>query len=210
MATWLTHLRVSERLIGKVEISDNSLFFAGCIAPDTDISPDVSHWCTNGDKTTCDVDGFYKRYISNCSTSSDFDFFLGYYVHLLTDVMWHKQKIKPLSNCDNTTIKKVKESWRSVDYNFLSIQKEFYPIVAMRDTAKYKKLWFDYYSMNQIKDLVEYVISSCKDNHNKNLYIDMNAKNEIEQFIEEASIHIYQILKEVKLELLSITNGSRY
>ena len=63
MATWLTHLRVSERLIHQIKISDNSLFFAGSIAPDTDISPDSSHWCVNGDKRTCDVRGFYCKYI---------------------------------------------------------------------------------------------------------------------------------------------------
>ena len=77
MATWLTHLRVSMKLITKIKISDHSLFIAGSIAPDTNISPDISHWCVNGDKTTCDVSGFYCKYISNDSASSDFDFYLG-------------------------------------------------------------------------------------------------------------------------------------
>lgn len=199
MATWLTHLRVSERLIDKIKISDNSLFFAGSIAPDTDISPDISHWCVNGDKTTCDVGNFYCKYITNHATSSDLDFYLGYYVHLLTDVLWHKQKIKPLKLYDKATIIKVKESWKSVDYNFLSTQKEFYPIIAMRDIAKYEKQWFDYYSVSQIKDLVEYIISFCKDNSNENSNADMSVKHEIEQFIEEAAIYIYQILREAQI-----------
>jgi hypothetical protein len=115
MATWLTHLRVSERLINKIKISDNSLFFAGSIAPDTDILPDTSHWCVHRDKTTCDVSNFYYKYVSNYATSSDFDFYLGYYVHLLTDVMWHKQKIAPLKVLDKAIIKNAKESWKSVD-----------------------------------------------------------------------------------------------
>ena len=63
MATWLTHLRISERLIDKINISDHSLFFAGSIAPDTDISPAISHWCIGSDKETCDVRDFYSKYI---------------------------------------------------------------------------------------------------------------------------------------------------
>jgi hypothetical protein len=197
MATWLTHLRVSERLIDKIKVSDNSLFFAGSIAPDTDILPDISHWCNNGDKTTCDVSSFYCKYISNHATSGDFDFYLGYYVHLLTDVMWQKQKITSLKMLDKDTIRNVKESWRSVDYSFLSNQKEYYPIIAMRDTTKYEKQWFDYYTLSQVKELVEYITNSCKVCSDEIPYADMNVKHEIEQFIDEVSIYIYQILKEV-------------
>lgn len=197
MATWLTHLRVSEKLINRIKISDKSLFFAGSIAPDTVIMPDISHWCVNGDKTTCDVSGFYYKYISNYAASSDFDFYLGYYVHLLTDVMWHKQKIEPLKVFDKEVINGVKESWKSIDYYFLSIQNEFYPFIAMEDTTRYEKQWFDYYTKNQIKELVEHIISSYKVNSDEKIYVDMNVNHEIEQFIEEASNHIYQILREV-------------
>lgn len=198
MATWLTHLRVSERLINKIKISDNSLFFAGSIAPDTDISPDISHWCVSGDKSTCDVNGFFSKYLSNHDNSEDFDFYLGYYIHLLTDVMWQKQKIPSLKMLDEDTIRNVKESWRSADYNFLSNQKEFYPIIAMGDTAKYEKLWFDYYTLSQVKEIVEYITNLYKVySKNKTLYVDMNVKQEIEQFIEEASIDIYKKLREV-------------
>jgi hypothetical protein len=201
MATWLTHLRVSERLINRIKISDNSLFFAGSIAPDSGISPDISHWCVNGDKSTCDVNGFFCKYLSSRTSSRDFDFYLGYYVHLLTDVMWQKQKIPSLKMLDKDSIRNVKESWRSVDYNFLSNQKEFYPIIAMRDTAKYEKQWFDYYTVTQIKEMVEYITNSCKVNNDENSYVDMNVKQEIEQFIEEASVHIIELMGEYELPI---------
>ncbi len=197
MATWLTHLRVSERLIDKIKISDHSLFFAGSIAPDSDILPDISHWCVNGDKTTCDVSSFYYKYITNYTFPSDFNFYLGYYVHLLTDVMWHKQKIAPIKIFDKVIIKNIKETWKRVDYNFLSNQKEFYPIIAMGETAKLKKQWFDYYTFSQVKELVEYITNSCKVSSDETQYVDINVKHEIEQFIDGASIQIYQILREV-------------
>ena len=65
MATWLTHLRVAERVSEQINISDRSLFFAGNIAPHSDTLSDISDWCANGDKTTCDVQGFYIKYISD-------------------------------------------------------------------------------------------------------------------------------------------------
>jgi len=43
MATWLTHLRVAERVADQINISDRSLFFAGSIAPDSDMLSDISH-----------------------------------------------------------------------------------------------------------------------------------------------------------------------
>ena len=195
MATWLTHLRISERLIDKINISDHSLFFAGSIAPDTDISPAISHWCIGSDKETCDVRDFYSKYILKNITSSEFNFYLGYYVHLLTDVLWYKQKIKPLKTISKLVIENIKESWKSIDYSFILNQKEFYPIITMKDTVKYEKKWFDYYTMNQVKDLVEYITSSYKANSDETSHVDMNVKQEIEKFIEEASIDIYQKLK---------------
>ena len=85
MATWLTHLRVAERVADQINISDRSLFFAGSIAPDSDTIPDISHWCTNADKTTCDAQGFYIKYIPDSLHTEDKDFYWGYYIHLLTD-----------------------------------------------------------------------------------------------------------------------------
>lgn len=53
MATWMTHLRVADRLYNRLKISDDALYFTGCIAPDANEPPDKTHWCVNGDKTTC-------------------------------------------------------------------------------------------------------------------------------------------------------------
>lgn len=187
MATWLTHLRVADRLYDKIKINDSSLFFAGSIAPDCNISPDITHWCINGDKTTCDVYNFFCKYILNFANSIDFDFYLGYYIHLLTDILWHKQKIEPLKRCNKNLIKKVKESWKSIDYNFLSDQNNYRPLIAISETVKYEKKWFDYFSINQIKELCEYIISSCNNITYEESCVDIVVKNEIEQFIEEAS-----------------------
>lgn len=200
MATWLTHLRIADRLFDEIKINDKTLFFAGNIAPDINISPDITHWCINGDKATCDVNSFYHEYIQYNTSSSDFDFYLGYYVHLLTDILWHKQMIEPLKRHDRDFIRNVKENWNSIDYNFLSDEKVFRPIVALSDTVKYEKQWFDYCSAGQIKELYNYIITFRKDNSCKCSCVDITIKQEIELFIEEASNFIFSILKQETAE----------
>jgi hypothetical protein len=119
MATWLTHLRVAERVSDPINISDKSSFFAGSIAPDSDTLSDISHWCANGDKTTCDAQGFYIKYISDSLHTEDKDFYWGYYIHLLTDILWHEQKIVPLKHESKDTIRVIKQKWRNVDISSL-------------------------------------------------------------------------------------------
>ncbi len=128
MATWLTHLRVAEKMSNQINITDRSLFFAGSIAPDTDIPSDISHWCTSADKTTCDAHGFYIKYISHNLQTEDKDFYYGYYIHLLTDILWHKQKITSIKNESKDKIKAIKQKWRNADLSFLADYKEFKPL----------------------------------------------------------------------------------
>lgn len=123
---------------------------------------DISHWCVNADKTTCDAQGFYIKYISGNLHTEDKDFYYGYYIHLLTDILWHKQKIVPLKNESKDTIRVIKQKWKNVDITFLADNKDFKPLMemeyAMKYTSKYDKLWLDYYKDGQVKKLVESVL----------------------------------------------------
>lgn len=69
-----------------LDIHNYPLFLVGSIAPDNAFSPFLSHWCVNGDKKTCATNRFYDEFIRNSYNKEDVDFYLGYYVHLCTDV----------------------------------------------------------------------------------------------------------------------------
>lgn len=86
MATCFTHLRVADMVANCLDIHNYPLFFVGSIAPDNAFSPFLSHWCVNGDKKTCATNRFYDEFIRNSYNKEDVDFYLGYYVHLCTDV----------------------------------------------------------------------------------------------------------------------------
>jgi hypothetical protein len=197
MATCLTHLRVAEKVSDQLNISDRSSYFAGSIAPDTDMLPDISHWCINAFKTTCDAQGFYKKYISSNIHTDDKDFYYGYYIHLLTDNLWHNQKIVPLENESKDMIRAIKQKWRNVDVNFLADNEDFKPLMemeyAMKYTSKYDKPWLDYYKDGQVKKLVESVIGNLSILKIENRSRDSATESEIEQFINECIKYIGQM-----------------
>lgn len=194
MATWITHLRVADRVCEKIIITDKALYFAGSIAPDTSIPPDISHWCSNADKSNCDVELFYEKYIANRDVSPNRDFYIGYYVHLLTDVLWQKNKIKPLLQQGIEYIRKAKQRWKNVDDVFLSEQKDFRPFAELNTPEKYLKKWFDYYSESQVKDLVKSKLNFIETNSADIAKVDVVAKKELEQFIVESSDYICENL----------------
>jgi hypothetical protein len=189
MATWLTHLRVADAVSRNFNIQNKTLYFAGSIAPDTDISPDITHWCVHGDKTTCGIDGFYNKYLS-VSDAVDWDFYLGYYVHLLTDVMWHTQKIKPITHCSVNYIKKIKDDWKSADNIFLSSNREYSPITYLMGSSELDKSWFDYYPVNKLKQMTDYIINFSANAIVCTGNLNLDFENEILRFINESSNYI--------------------
>ncbi len=208
MATWLTHLRVAERVSEQIDVFDRSLFFAGSIAPDSDIFPDISHWCTSGDKTTCDVQGFYIKYISGHTQAIDTDFYWGYYVHLLTDVLWHEQKIVPIKRESYDSIRVIKQKWEDADKCFIAAHSDFQPLThmkyAMEYTSKYDKQWLDYYAPGKVKKLVGGIFNNLDIAENEIQSRDTAMETEIERFIGECTEFITSKLKEVLNEEITV------
>jgi hypothetical protein len=98
MPTPIVHLCVAKKLLEFIDVSDKSMFFTGSIAPDAFyLKP-----------TYYDLDGFHVRhkkahfpnfdfalwklsvrdFVAHYSTHENRDFYLGYGVHILTDVLW--------------------------------------------------------------------------------------------------------------------------
>ena len=184
MATWLTHIRVAEIINKKLNIKDAPLFFVGSIAPDNGFEADISHWCVNGNKSTCDINRFYRDYVFNINISNELDFYIGYYIHLYTDVIWQKQKILPLKN-QGRDIKSVKQTWKNVDIQFLSENNNYYPIEILSQANDLEKKWFDYCDTLTVKLLRDYIIHLSS--QRSIVQVDIDAQNEINQFINECA-----------------------
>lgn len=89
MASSLIHLAVAKKVLESINVDNEKHYYLGAIAPDiakkVGIGRNRSHFIKDGENTdTPNVIRFlnkYKKYLTN-------SYELGYYIHLLTDVLW--------------------------------------------------------------------------------------------------------------------------
>lgn len=98
MATWMTHFRIAEKLIGQGLFVEKEGFLVGNIGPDCG-SPSkpgynppkmVTHFKKNN---MINPEIFFCEYLLDTNlnfTNKQNAFYLGYYAHLITDVKWSK------------------------------------------------------------------------------------------------------------------------
>lgn len=109
MATWVIHLRIADavrQMLPWIGLLPELPFAVGNLAPDggMEIAPHVyepdsatTHWTPTGRKRDIDADAFYRAYLLGKDwTPEQAAFYLGYYVHLLTDVQWIREVLQPL------------------------------------------------------------------------------------------------------------------
>lgn len=102
MATWITHLRIAEKLFQKISGLDEIPFLYGNLAPDSglpnedwtlyDPPKEVTHFLdeARGEDDIKDLI-FYRQYLQGTDVSkqkSEYSFRLGYFTHLVTDQFW--------------------------------------------------------------------------------------------------------------------------
>lgn len=113
MANWITHTLLADELLRQGLPLDEKGFVIGSIAPDcnlenadwTSFTPprEVTHWMTGSNKQTADFEGFYQTHLAgrHFTDPQEYSFLFGYYVHLLTDVLYQRFIRDPdrLVNC---------------------------------------------------------------------------------------------------------------
>lgn len=103
MATWITHLRIVDRLLNMGLNVDEKGFSVGNIAPDCNVenedwtvftpSKEVTHWMKEkNNKLSADYEEFYTQHIKlkKFSSREEVSFYLGYYSHIIVDVEFQR------------------------------------------------------------------------------------------------------------------------
>lgn len=144
MATWITHLRLAEDLLGRIEGLEAAAFAVGNIAPDSGIPdenwetftppPEVSHcriphetyslgW--NEDMRFCRHD-LLPLPRTGDGAEEAFSYRLGYFFHLVTDNLWHQQVGYPTMErfaaefeADPQFVWEVKRDWYGLDFEYV-------------------------------------------------------------------------------------------
>ena len=220
MATWVVHIKVAERLLEKLKL-DEEMFLAGNVGPDSGVPNEdhsvftpgkkITHWLDETlpgrHQTKINAEKFFNKYISNKKfENKEKAFLVGYYTHLLTDIEWSKMHRKIMDQDkeyneefikDKNFIWVVKKDWYGLDYKYI---KENENCIFNRVYKHIKEIpdYLDYFPkdafINQKEAIVDYYTEKNEAHFSKEFkYL---TEDMMEQFIEECSANILEILNE--------------
>jgi hypothetical protein len=137
MGTWISHLRIAENLLQHFPGLDEVTFTFGNLSPDSgvpnedwtafDPPKEVTHFLQNGDGEHAIHDlVYYQKYLVGIKPKDNikcYSFRLGYFFHLICDIMWAKRvwaatqgQFKPLFDKDfKKAVSLVKDDWYGLD-----------------------------------------------------------------------------------------------
>ena len=137
MGTWISHLRITEQLLSHFPDVDEVTFTFGNLSPDsgipnadwTEFDPpkEVTHFLRKGEEEHAIHDlVYYEQYLKDIELEDDiklYSFRLGYFFHLICDIMWAKRivaatkrEFKELFEQDRRkAVSLVKDDWYGLD-----------------------------------------------------------------------------------------------
>lgn len=146
MGTWISHLRIAERLLQHFPHLDEVTFAFGSLSPDsgipnadwTEFDPpkEVTHFLQKGEGEDAIHDlVYYEQYLSNVKPEDDvklYSFRLGYFFHLAYDIIWAKRlwaasKLAYKQELDvnrNEAIERIKTDWYGLDQLYVREHKD--------------------------------------------------------------------------------------
>lgn len=146
MGTWISHLRIAENLLSYFPELDEVTFTFGNLSPDsgipnedwTEFDPpkEVTHFLHRGEEEHAIHDlVYYKQYLADAKPEDDikcYSFRLGYFFHLICDIMWAKrivaatqQQFKELFAKDKReAVSLVKGDWYGLDQLYVRAHPE--------------------------------------------------------------------------------------
>lgn len=213
MATWVTHLRIAEKLIKTLSDIDETAFYIGTLAPDSGRmvddftylpSKDVSHWKREGvsyEQRFKDNAEFFEKYAKNESDKYKRSYYLGYYVHILTDTMYVRDIIHPYIEKHEKpfwreNITAIRKGWYEIDFRFLEANPCFYPLSLLKTVKPFKSVSLDYFAEDDVYERISYateLYSSCKTD--KECEFFTHNEKDAERLISYMSADIEKILQ---------------
>ncbi|MBO4678635.1 MAG: hypothetical protein J5626_03110 [Lachnospiraceae bacterium] len=219
MASWMVHLRVADKLMDKLGDIDETAFVVGNIAPDSGVPnedwsvytppKEVSHFKKriNG-SNTFDIDEFKERFfneelIKNYSRR-EYSFFLGYYVHLLTDNEWRDRVLVPLADSHpeeaatdrNKLVWTAKGDWYDIDFRYLKEHPEFRAFSLYEKAVGFENTFMDMFSRDAFDNRRQYICGYYRSDEHGDLYRNYEylTPEQSSEFVDETVEVISRVL----------------
>ena len=219
MASWMVHLRVADRFLDKLENLDETAFVVGNIAPDSGVpnedwsvytpSKEVSHFKKRVDgKAFFDIDEFCEKYFNEelikTYDKTTYSFFLGYYVHLLTDNEWTDRVLKPLVDSHpeeaatdrNKLVWTAKGDWYDIDFRYLKEHPDFRAFSLYENAVGFENKYMDMFAKNAFDQRREYICGYYRSDNHGDLYRNYEylTPEQSGEFVEDAVKVILKVL----------------
>lgn len=213
MASWIVHFQIAEKLLDLVDEKYWEQFIVGNIGPDCgrkkegsddfDPSSSITHWMAGKDKNSLRSDDFFNTYLLHPSSDKMY-FYLGYYVHLLTDKLWSSQIYMPLAeqykeliDRDPSFVMRIKKDWYDLDFLYLKEHPDFKAFAIFASIEQFDNVYLDYYPADaftrQCREITAYYNQRPDDLDHETVYLTMARR---QRFTEDAAATIRRDLNE--------------
>ncbi|MCR5322118.1 MAG: serine hydrolase [Lachnospiraceae bacterium] len=193
MASWMIHLRIADRLLCEPGELDETAFIMGNIAPDSGVPnedwsrftppKDISHFKTKSDdELFFDIDKFRAEYFNDelikTYNKKQYSFFLGYYMHLLTDIEWTREIYTELLKAypeeakvdKNKLVWTAKGDWYDLDFLYLEQHPDFRAFSIYEKAVDYENEFMDMFSKDAFENRRQYICGFYRGDQHGNLH----------------------------------------
>ena len=197
-------MRIAEYFMNIDNRLNNIDFLVGNIAPDSGVpnedwskftpGKNISHWHANG--MGVDAEDFRNKYVKR--ENADFDFYLGYYFHLLTDVAWKSfaQKNIEMLKQNKDLLWEIKKDWYGQDHVFLQNNPDSVFFTMFSKIKEYPNRFLDFFPkeafMLKINYITDFYLNAKEDAGREFPYL---SKSEMDYFVDNTKKSIEKIYK---------------
>ena len=179
MASWMVHLRIADKLLDELRDIDETAFVMGNIAPDSGVPNEdwtkftppktVSHFNDGRYNASINIDEFCSKYfnqeINQKYNKKQYSFFLGYYVHLLSDIEWSKFVYNPLiqaypkeaSEDEYKLVWTAKKDWYDIDFLYLKQHPDFRAFSIYENAVNFENEFMDIFAKDAFENRRQYI-----------------------------------------------------
>lgn len=218
VASWMVHLRIADLLLERFQHIKNTEFVVGNIAPDSGVPnedwtyytplKEVSHFWD--EKKQIQIEQYIKKYFSKEMQKKynlkQFSFYLGYLTHLMTDIFWSKQILKPcIKSHEKEVLKdrqgfiwKMKADWYDLDFLYLSKNPDFRAFQIYKNAADFQNVYMNIFTEDAFDNRRNYIVGfySEKRENLEREYPFLNEK-QMDQFVTETTDTVEKWTKEL-------------
>ncbi|MBR3973564.1 MAG: zinc dependent phospholipase C family protein [Oscillospiraceae bacterium] len=209
MATWMTHLRIADKLLDRIPGLSPIEFIMGNMAPDSGIptetgfSPDVSlsHFREDNGagKKKINPDAFLSKYFTPAQREAyddrQYAFYLGYYCHLLTDCLWSDRIAWPTrQKFPDASWGQIKANWYALDYAYLNNRRGFRAFRAYLGSVGFVNRFMDCFAPDAFENRRAFITSFYLEESAPETDCKYLTEDNMNAFVETAAVEIAGLL----------------